>query len=170
MTPQNACSFSSNFSDAPLVSPGFFVCLFCCLLFFQLFVLFCYYYYFFFSETGFLYSPGCPGTHSVDQAGLELRNQPASASQALGLKACATTPSYFSSFIIHTCVYTHGTHEPQHVYRGQRTTHSAQLSLSTLLASGIDSSCQCDTKASATRAALSAGTRSRCWDNQAALL
>jgi hypothetical protein len=36
-----------------------------------------------------LYSPGCPGTHSVDQAGLELRNLPASASQVLGLKACA---------------------------------------------------------------------------------
>ncbi|GAB1286845.1 Transient receptor potential cation channel subfamily M member 7 [Apodemus speciosus] len=35
--------------------------------------------------------PGCPGTHSVDQAGLELRNQPASASQVLGLKAWATT-------------------------------------------------------------------------------
>jgi hypothetical protein len=27
-----------------------------------------------------LCSPGCPGTHSVDQAGLELRNLPASAS------------------------------------------------------------------------------------------
>ncbi|GAB1299411.1 Dynein axonemal assembly factor 11 [Apodemus speciosus] len=39
-----------------------------------------------------LYSPGCPGTHSVDQAGLELRNPPASASQVLGLQACATTP------------------------------------------------------------------------------
>jgi hypothetical protein len=39
-----------------------------------------------------LYSPGCPGTHSVDQAGLELRNLPASASQVLGLKACTTTP------------------------------------------------------------------------------
>jgi hypothetical protein len=36
-------------------------------------------------------SPGCPGTHFVDQAGLELRNLPASASQVLGLKACATT-------------------------------------------------------------------------------
>jgi hypothetical protein len=33
-----------------------------------------------------LYSPGCPGTHFVDQAGLELRNLPASASQVLGLK------------------------------------------------------------------------------------
>jgi hypothetical protein len=38
-----------------------------------------------------LYSPGCPGTHSVDQAGLEPRNLPAPASQVLGLKACATT-------------------------------------------------------------------------------
>jgi hypothetical protein len=34
-----------------------------------------------------LYSPGCPGTHSIDLAGLELRNLPASASQVLGLKA-----------------------------------------------------------------------------------
>jgi hypothetical protein len=38
-----------------------------------------------------LCGPGCPGTHSVDQAGLELRNPPASASQVLVLKACATT-------------------------------------------------------------------------------
>jgi hypothetical protein len=39
-----------------------------------------------------LYSPGCPGTHFVDQAGLELRNLPASASRVLRLKACTTTP------------------------------------------------------------------------------
>jgi hypothetical protein len=38
-----------------------------------------------------LCSPGCPGTHSVDQAGLKLRNPPAIASQVLGLKECATT-------------------------------------------------------------------------------
>jgi hypothetical protein len=45
-----------------------------------------------------LCSPGCPGTHSVDQAGLELRNLPASASRVLGLKACTTTPgTYFLS-------------------------------------------------------------------------
>jgi hypothetical protein len=37
--------------------------------------------------------PGCPGTYSVDQAGLELRDPPASASQVLGSKVCATTPS-----------------------------------------------------------------------------
>jgi hypothetical protein len=53
---------------------GFFVCLF---LVFQDRVSLC--------------SPGCPGTHSVDQDGLELRNPPASASQVLRLKVCATT-------------------------------------------------------------------------------
>jgi hypothetical protein len=51
---------------------------------------FCFSFWFF--ETGFFcYSPGCPGTHFVDQAGLELGNLPASASQVLRLKACATT-------------------------------------------------------------------------------
>jgi hypothetical protein len=43
-----------------------------------------------------LCSPGCPETHSVDQAELELRDPPASASQVLGLKACATVwPDFF---------------------------------------------------------------------------
>jgi hypothetical protein len=51
-----------------------FVCLFVC-----------------FQDRVSLYSPGCPGTHFVDQAGLELRNPPASASQMLGLKVCSTT-------------------------------------------------------------------------------
>jgi hypothetical protein len=41
-----------------------------------------------------LYSPGCPGTHSVDQAGLGLRNPPAFASRVLGIKACATTAQH----------------------------------------------------------------------------
>jgi hypothetical protein len=45
-----------------------------------------------------LCNSGCPGTHSVDQAGLELRNPPASASQVLGLKACATTPGLYVCF------------------------------------------------------------------------
>jgi hypothetical protein len=48
-------------------------------------------FFFFFQDRVSLYSPGCPGTHSVDQAGLKLRDPPASASQELGLKACATT-------------------------------------------------------------------------------
>ena len=46
-----------------------------------------------------LYSLGCPGTHFVDQAGLELRNPPVSASQVLGLKACTTTPGSRNSFV-----------------------------------------------------------------------
>jgi hypothetical protein len=51
-----------------------------------------------FRERVSLCSPGCPGTHSLDQAGLELRDPPASASQVLGLKACATTPGCFVYF------------------------------------------------------------------------
>jgi hypothetical protein len=45
-----------------------------------------------------LCSPGCPGTHSVDQAGPKLRDPPASANQVLGLKACTTTPGRFFFF------------------------------------------------------------------------
>jgi hypothetical protein len=49
----------------------FLLLLFCSVLFLFLF----------FQDRVSLCSPGCPGTHSVDQAGLELRNLPASASQ-----------------------------------------------------------------------------------------
>jgi hypothetical protein len=52
------------------------------------------YCFFFFRDRVSLCSPGCPGTHFVEQAGLELRNPPASASRVLGLKACATTPGH----------------------------------------------------------------------------
>jgi hypothetical protein len=48
-------------------------------------------FFFLFRDRVFLCSPGCPGTHSVDHAGLKLRNLPASASRVLGLKAYATT-------------------------------------------------------------------------------
>jgi hypothetical protein len=71
-----------------------------------------------------LCSPGCPGTHFVDQAGLELRNPPASASRVLGLKACATTPGlnfllkiYFFHYIyVCGCV----SHECVGAFKGQK--------------------------------------------------
>jgi hypothetical protein len=61
--------------------------------FFFYFILFFFFVFYFlvFRDRVSLCSSGCPGTHSVDQAGLELINPPASASQVLGLKACATT-------------------------------------------------------------------------------
>jgi hypothetical protein len=61
-----------------------------------------YFFFFFFRDRISLYSSGCPGTHFVDQTGLELRNPPASASQVLGLKVCATTPGsmYFLKLIL----------------------------------------------------------------------
>jgi hypothetical protein len=62
----------------------------CILLFFFLFLVF--------RDRVSLCSPGCPGTHFVDQAGLELRNSSASASQVLGLKACTTTAGLHFSF------------------------------------------------------------------------
>jgi hypothetical protein len=58
-----------------------------------------------------LCSPGCPGTHSEDQAGLELRNPPASASQVLGLKVCTTTaPQQAMMFYVYLfiCLFCHG--------------------------------------------------------------
>jgi hypothetical protein len=59
----------------------------------------CFVFVFVFRDRVSLCSPGCPGTHFVDQAGLELRNPPASASRVLGLKACATTPGPQLNFI-----------------------------------------------------------------------
>jgi hypothetical protein len=67
--------------------------LFCFVVFFDFFVCL-----FVFRDTVSLYSSGCPGTHFVDQADLELRNLPASASRVLGLKGCATTPGSASTF------------------------------------------------------------------------
>jgi hypothetical protein len=62
-----------------------------CFFLFCLFVWVFFVFLFFLQDRVSLCSPGCPGTHSVDHAGLKLRNPPASASQVLGLKACATT-------------------------------------------------------------------------------
>ena len=55
--------------------------------------------FFAFQDRVSLYSHGCPGTHFVDQAGLELRNLPASASQVLGLKAYTTTAQLSVPFL-----------------------------------------------------------------------
>jgi hypothetical protein len=74
-----------------LTQPSFFVCLFGWLVLG--------FFLWFFRDRVSLYSPVCPGTHSVDQADLELRNPPASASQVLGLKACATIARLHSAFL-----------------------------------------------------------------------
>jgi hypothetical protein len=97
----------------------FFVCLFVCLFFnypcscfnnsqedvlkshsFLVLGVFCFVLFVFvFRDRVSLCSPGCPRIHSVDQAGLELRNPPASASQVLGLKVCAATAQLIISFL-----------------------------------------------------------------------
>jgi hypothetical protein len=68
-----------------------------------------------------LYSPGYPGVHFVDQAGLELRNPPASASWVLGIKACATTPGSIIWILI-VCVCSHACTHAHFCVWGQVTT------------------------------------------------
>jgi hypothetical protein len=58
--------------------------------FFQILFLKIYLFILVFQDRVSLYS--CPGTHFVDQAGLELRNPPASASQVLGLRPALRLP------------------------------------------------------------------------------
>ena len=58
-----------------------------------------------FIKTGFLYSLGCPEIRSVDQAGLKLRDSPASASQLLGLKEC-TIKAWLKIVCFYNCVCT----------------------------------------------------------------
>jgi hypothetical protein len=49
-----------------------------------------------FSETGFLCVADCPGTHSVDQAGLKLRNWPVLCLPSAGIKGvCHPCPAEF---------------------------------------------------------------------------
>jgi hypothetical protein len=50
--------------------------------------------------------PGCPGTHSVDQAGLKLRNLPASTSQVLVLKVCHCLAYSVIEGVTALCPYT----------------------------------------------------------------
>jgi hypothetical protein len=53
---------------------------------------------FYFQGRVSLCNPGCPGTPSVNQASLKIKDPPASASRVLGLKICATAPSYKNEF------------------------------------------------------------------------
>ena len=77
---------SKEFGNVPSVSVSFFLSVYC-LFVFVLFCLFFCFVFLVFRDRVSLYSPGCPGPHFVDQAGLELRNPPACACQLIGLKA-----------------------------------------------------------------------------------
>jgi hypothetical protein len=61
------------------------------------------FFFFGFRERVSLCSPGCPGTHFVDQAGLELRNPPTSASQSAGIKGVHHHAHLFLPLLIAAC-------------------------------------------------------------------
>jgi hypothetical protein len=61
------------------------------LVFFGFFGFFGFFWFFWFFETGFFCVALAVLELNLDQAGLELRNPPASASRVLGLKPCPTT-------------------------------------------------------------------------------
>ncbi|GAB1300069.1 Sphingomyelin phosphodiesterase 4 [Apodemus speciosus] len=71
-----------------------------------------------------LCSPGCPGTHSVDQAGLELRNPPASASQVL-VKVCATTAQLRHDFSVFVEMWLH--HYSLEMYQKMQSPHAKSM-------------------------------------------
>lgn len=64
-----------------------------------------------------LSNPGCTRTSSGDQAGLELRDPPASVSRVLGLKACATMPGSDFILLVTVCYVT----VCEHLCVGMRT-------------------------------------------------
>jgi hypothetical protein len=84
---------------------------------------FCLFVCLFFRDRVSLCSPGCPGTHSVDQAGLELRNPPVSASQVLGLKACATTARLHGRFMFSFWEFSPVVVDPANIMVGRGTLH-----------------------------------------------
>jgi len=60
----------------------------------------------FFQDRVLLCNSGCPGTHYVNQDGLEFMEIPRSPSQVQGLKVCTATPGPWTSlseeFPVHT--------------------------------------------------------------------
>jgi hypothetical protein len=60
-------------------------------------------YFFFWGSLRKVFSvlPGCPETHPVDQAGVNPRYSPVSASQLKGWKACSTTAREKYFFLMH---------------------------------------------------------------------
>ena len=93
----------------------------------------------FFQDRVSLYSPGYPGTHSVDQSGLELINLPASASPVLELKVCATTARpnfffvYYSAAICHLPSSRWGSASHPHPWTWPTAAHTAAAGPTSLL-------------------------------------
>ena len=117
-------------ASQPFKIPQLRILCLCILFFFCCWFLFC---FFSFKDMISLYRPGCPGTHSVDQAGLEFRNLPASASRVLGLKGWATLPGSFtfqmlSPFLVSSLIILY----PLPPLSAPQTTHSLFLALAFL--------------------------------------
>ena len=64
---------------------------------------FFFFFFCFFFDRVYLCRYGGHGTQNVYKAGEERRNPPVSASQVLGLKACATTPSALDFLTMMSC-------------------------------------------------------------------
>jgi hypothetical protein len=77
-----------------------------------------------------LRSPGCPETHSVDQAGRELRDPSTSVSRVLGLKVYATTDGghfFFPLKLIFMCMRVFLAHVPGACRDQKRVLDSLEL-------------------------------------------
>jgi hypothetical protein len=89
------------------------------------FIFFFFFFFWFFWDRVSLYSSGYPRTHFVDQAGLELRNPPASASRVLALH-------FFKNII-----YIH-THTHMYVCGCMRVSNPLELETQTVVSHCVD--------------------------------
>ena len=74
--------------------------------FFLFFLSFFFFFFLVFRDRVSLYSPGCPATHFVDQASLELRNLPASGLLGAGIKGMhhhAWQSTFFNGKFLNRC-------------------------------------------------------------------